>query len=192
MRRSYGVATKSDVVGPSQNRNAKGAGGHKEVDMVPIMNLFVTIIPILLQMVVMISIAYVTLDPSSAASGEGSAAPEKQVEKEAIESLILSINYDEEKGYEFYRFTKNDEADEEVGEIKVTELSKLTAALKGYREVMKKSDDKKDSDSEKEIEAYSIEVTPKDNIKFGTFVRTLDLCKKLKFTDIFLSDVATN
>ena len=62
MRMKPAVGRRNKIYSPSQGRNAQKSSGHQEVDLVPIMNLFVTLIPMLLSMVVLVSIAYISVD----------------------------------------------------------------------------------------------------------------------------------
>jgi len=56
---------------PSQGRNQRGQTPPQEPNLVPIMNLFMTIIPFLLQMIVISQVAMIALNFSSAGGGGG-------------------------------------------------------------------------------------------------------------------------
>ncbi len=189
MRRTPAVGTKKKTYSPSEGRARQGDHGHKEVDLVPIMNLFVTIIPLLLQMVVLVTIAYVTLDLTTpqAGGGTGSESNEEETPKE-ITDLELVINVGEDNK-EFYNFVKNGEIDTDVANIPVENMDKLADALRNYRSIMFNdlfNDNDVDKHKDKQL---TIQVFPKDYVEFGTFVKTMDLCKKLNFGDIILKEI---
>lgn len=189
MRMQPAVGKKKKITSPSEGRNRQGSTGHQEVDLVPIMNLFVTIIPMLLTMVVLVSIAYISLDLSSpSASGAGSNSSDKKNDKKPeITSLELSINI--ENDIEFFAFTKNGQPDSAIEKIPADNYSKLTEVLKNYREVMWKDKYEDALILEEDDKFLSIIITPKEYVRFGTFVKTIDLCKKMKFTDIMLGEI---
>ncbi len=190
MRINPAVGKKNKIYSPSQGRNANRSTGHQEVDLVPIMNLFVTLIPMLLSMVVMVSIAYISLDLTNpnASGGSSSSAEKKEKPKEArINKLELIINVDDTG--EFFVFNKNGKPDT-TAVIKSTELDKLSKALETYKTVMleDKFGDSQTSDEDSD-KTLPIIVIPKDYVKFGVFVKTMDLCKKMNFTDIMIGEI---
>lgn len=187
MRMKPAVGKRYGTYNPSQGRNASIGSEQKEVDLVPIMNLFVTLIPMLLSMVVLVSIAYISLDLNNPnASGNGNVSPElAQKNIPEIRKLELVINVID--GEERFYFNRNDSLDVEIGEIPASKFSDLSTALVGYRTAMLSK--REDTNSEPEIEALPIIITPKDYVKFGLFVKTMDLCKKLNFTDIMIGEI---
>lgn len=191
MRMQPAVGRKKRISSPSEGRNSRRSSGHQEVDLVPIMNLFVTIIPMLLTMVVMVSIAYISLDltnPNAAGASGGATEARKGEKEQRITKLELSINVENDQ--EFFQFYKNGKIDTDYAAISTDDLGKLSEVLKDYRQIMMEdrygSSTLDDNDEER---TFPIIIIPKDYVRFGTFVKTMDLCKKMKFTDIMLGEI---
>jgi len=190
MRINPAVGKKSKTYKPSQGRNAQKNAGHQEVDLVPIMNLFVTLIPMLLSMVVLVSIAYISLDLSNPnAPGAGEASTAKKTEKKApqITKLELIINKDDTG--EIFIFNKNGEIDPDQPEILVSNFHELYTALSKYKKIMLEDKSNNSESSENADESLSIIILPKEYVRFGVFVKTMDLCKKMNFSDIMISEI---
>lgn len=184
------VGRKNKFTSPSQGRNAKDNSSHQEVDLVPIMNLFVTLIPMLLSMIVMVSIAYISVDLTNPnASGGGKTEADKKTEKKdpVIKKLELIINVDDQG--EIFVFNKNGEPDPEQPKILVSNFNQVSEALIKYRDLMLIDKYGDSSMSEDDDKSLSIIIVPKDYVKFGVFVKTMDLCKKLKFSDIMIGEI---
>lgn len=191
MRMQPAVGKRNRISSPSEGRNNRDSSGHREVDLVPIMNLFVTIIPMLLTMVVMVSIAYISLDltnPNAAGASGGATEARKGEKEQRITKLELSINVENDQ--EFFQFYKNGKIDTDYAAISTDDLGKLSEVLKDYRQIMMEdrygSSTLDDNDEER---TFPIIIIPKDYVRFGTFVKTMDLCKKMKFTDIMLGEI---
>ena len=191
MRMQPAVGKRNRISSPSEGRNNRDSSGHREVDLVPIMNLFVTIIPILLTMVVLVSIAYISLDltnPNAPVTGSSPSEVSKDKKEQRITKLELSINVENDE--EFFLFYKNGEIDTDYDAINTDDLGKLSEVLKDYRQIMMEdrygSSTLDDNDEER---TFPIIIIPKDYVRFGTFVKTMDLCKKMKFTDIMLGEI---
>lgn len=190
MRMKPAVGKKSKINSPSEGRNSRGSSGHQEVDLVPIMNLFVTIIPMLLSMVVMVTIAYISLDltnPNSSGGGVSSSESKKEKKEQKITKLELSINVENDQ--EFFQFNKNGKPDPAYVAIKTDNLSRLSEVLNEYRKIMMEDKYGDSVFTEDDDKSLPIIIIPKDYVKFGTFVKTMDLCKKMKFTDIMLGEI---
>lgn len=175
---------------PSQGRGKQVDRSSKEVDLVPIMNLFVTIIPMLLSMVVLTTIAYISLDitQTNSSSGSGNSAENQTNKKEKrITNLQLTINT--EDGKEFFHFNKNGTPDPEVTEIPAENFAKLAEVLDSYRTIMLEDMFDDSTLTEGDGKELPIIIVPKDNIRFGTFVKAMDLCKNMRFTDIVLLEI---
>jgi biopolymer transport protein ExbD len=190
MRINPAVGKKNKTYSPSQGRNAQKNTGHQEVDLVPIMNLFVTLIPMLLSMVVLVSIAYISVDltnPNATGSSESSAG--KNVDKKVpeIKKLELVINVDDQG--EIFIFNKNGEPDADQPKILVANFRELSDALVRYRNIMLEDKYGDSSLSKDDDKSLSIIIVPKDYVKFGVFVKTMDLCKKMKFSDIMIGEI---
>ena len=189
MRINPAVGKKNKIYRPSEGRNAKQNAGHKEVDLVPIMNLFVTIIPMLLSMVVLVSIAYISLDLTNPnASGSG-ASTAKKVEKKPprINKLELIINKDDTG--ETFVFNKNGEIDPEQPKILVANFHELYKALDRYKTIMLEDKMNNAESPENADKSLSIIILPKEYVRFGVFVKTMDLCKKMNFSDIMIGEI---
>lgn len=190
MRINPAVGKKNKIYSPSQGRNAKKNSGHQEVDLVPIMNLFVTLIPMLLSMVVLVSIAYISLDLTNPnASGAAGSSSEKKDEKKVpeIKKLELIINVDDQG--EIFVFNKNGEPDTDQKKILSSNFQDLSKALDKYRTIMLKDKYGDSTLAEDDDKSLSIIIIPKDYVKFGVFVKTMDLCKKMNFTDIMIGEI---
>lgn len=182
MRRMPSVGRKGTFKSPSQGRRGGGNSDSSEVDLTPIMNLFVALIPVLLQTVMLVTVAYVALDLT--VSNAGGAAQEEQNQKVDIKKLELTINTDNEMNSEYFVFKVNDKLDGE--KIPATDLSALAKALKSYKARIQK--DKHKVVTADMQDTLTIYLLPKPKVHFGTFVKTMDLCKKLEFKDIYLQD----
>jgi len=190
MRINPAVGKKNKIYRPSEGRNAKKNAGHKEVDLVPIMNLFVTLIPMLLSMVVLVSIAYLSLDLTNPnASGGGKSSTEKKAEKKPpqINKLELIINKDDTG--EIFIFNKNGELDPDQPEILVENFQELYKALDRYKAIMLEDKLNNSESPENADESLSIIILPKEYVRFGVFVKTMDLCKKMNFSDIMIGEI---
>lgn len=191
MRMQPAVGKKNKISSPSEGRNSRSSSGHREVDLVPIMNLFVTLIPMLLSMVVLVTISYISLDLSNpnSSSGGGSSSSESKKEKkeQRITKLELSINVVNDQ--EFFQFNKNGNPDKDYSAITTDNLSKLSEVLNEYRKIMMEDKYGDSNFSENDDRSLPIIIIPKDYVRFGTFVKTMDLCKKMKFTDIMLGEI---
>ena len=190
MRKRPTAGNRSRFSSPSEGRSKKIDTGSKEVDLVPIMNLFVTIIPMLLSMVVLTTIAYISLDVRGAegsSGGAGSSQNKKANNEKRITKLELTINYDQ--GREYFHFNKNGKPDPDVTEIPADDFTTLAKVLDNYRTIM--LEDKYDDASlnNGDDKFLPIIIIPKDEIRFGTFVKAMDLCKNMRFTDIALLEI---
>ncbi|OQY37556.1 MAG: hypothetical protein B6226_05070 [Candidatus Cloacimonetes bacterium 4572_65] len=176
---------------PSESRKRQQADS-KDVDLIPIMNLFVTIIPLLLSMFATIQIAYVTLDlavPSVGGGGAETTETNKENKELRIKKLELMIYYKD--GTESFSFSKNDKYDTSIGvkgKIAGKDFKLLHDALVSYRDILAE-DMYGSKDTHGGVNKIPIVIIPTDYVTFGTFVKTMDLCKKLDFTDIILNTV---
>jgi len=110
---------------PSAGRNQRLAGGPKEPDLVPIMNLFITIIPFMLYMLVIAQLALVALNfaPTGGGGGGGQGPGGDKAEEKKIEVYIMNQDAPERgrfRGFEVRRdphqspFRRGDEGSQDA------------------------------------------------------------------------------
>ncbi len=152
--------------GPSQNRTGSQQE-HREPNLIPIMNLFIVIIPMLMTIMVSVHLAMIeiTLPAQSAGGGNGEEA-EEQVE-DLPKMITLALFPD--------RFEIMVEGDKGVTEIPqlspgrhdFVTLDKNIAELKLVHE-----------------KQGTIEVLPDPTVRFDTLLRSIDICKSNDFPNI--------
>ncbi len=159
---------------PSQSRSNKASHSTDPPNLVPIMNLFLTIIPMLLLMVVSVQVTLLALNFSGAdagGSGDGGGGDE-----EKIYAVDLIIYNDEVDG----KFTRGIEIKEELNSknkfIDEFDYVELDEYLNGVKK--------------RNPEQETIKITPYDNVKYEHLLRVIDICKmpteegKTRFPDV--------
>jgi len=157
---------------PSAGRN-QSSREPSESDLTPIMNLFLTIIPMLLFMLVMSQVALVALNftqgTGGGGGGQGGGGEDKDTKK--IEVYLVNINAPERNltpGFEIR------EAGLEKTIIPYTNGSfdfvQLDAKLKDIRS--------------RNPEQKEINVAPYPTVPYGLLIKTIDLCKSNEFFDV--------
>lgn len=157
---------------PSAGRNQK-SGAPNEPDLTPIMNLFLTIIPMLLFMLVMSQVALVALNFTQGAGGggggQGGGGDDKDTKK--LEVFMVNINAPERNltpGFEI----------REAGMDKTIipynngsfDFVQLDAKLKEIRA--------------RNPEQKEINVGPYPTVPYGLLIKAIDLCKANEFFDV--------
>lgn len=157
---------------PSEMRQQKAQTAPQEPNLVPIMNLFLTIIPFMLMMVVISQVALVALNFSQGEGGGGSAGGGgggKEVEK--VELIILDPQYAEKYGFLGFEIR-------EPG----MDSAKLPAIGQEYNFVAL---DKRIKDiRNRKADLIDITVTVYPNVLYRDLIRTIDLCKANGFTQV--------
>jgi len=162
------------VYRPSEGRNQKKAAPPAQPNLVPIMNLFLSIIPFLLMMVVITQVAMVALNFSASAGGGdqggggggagGGAEKEVKIVLMASEGLDMFAGFDiREKGADNVALKNADNN----GKYNYVALNSRLA------ELHTKYQDLKD---------IIIVVYP--DVKYGTLIQTIDLCKQNGFPNV--------
>jgi biopolymer transport protein ExbD len=150
--------------GPSQKRKLSDKGV-QEVNLIPIMNLFIVVIPMLMTIMVSAHLAMTEIALPSA-SGGGGEAEEEQME-ELPKEITLGLYKD--------RFEILVEGEAEIREIPIQEdgsydfvnLDKQLAALKGEHE-----------------NQNTVEILPTGDVLFDVLLRSIDICKSNDFPNI--------
>ena len=150
--------------GPSQKRKLSDKGV-QEVNLIPIMNLFIVVIPML--MTIMVS-AHLAMTEIALPSGSGGAG---EAEEEQIEELPKEITL----GLYKDRLEILVEGEADVREIPIQEdgsydyvtLDQQMSALKGEHESQS-----------------TIEILPSGDVLFDVLLRSIDICKTNGFPNI--------
>ncbi len=155
---------------PSSVRNQKSQAAPSEPDMVPVMNLFLTIIPFLMLFVVLSNIALISLN-LSAGGGEGGGDGGGGEGGSDIPKIQVII----------YRNAVSDPSEEFAFEIREPKLPKrVIPALNGRYDYVALDAALKEIKARRP-ELGDINVVPHDEVLFETLLQTIDLCKKNNF-----------
>lgn len=152
--------------GPSQNRTGS-QHEHREPNLIPIMNLFIVIIPMLMTIMVSVHLAMIaiTLPAPSTGAGNGEEA-EEQVE-ELPKMITLALFPD--------RFEIMVEGDKGV-----TEIPQLSPGRHDFVTLDKNMAELKIAHEKQ----GTIEVLPDPTVRFDTLLRSIDICKSNDFPNI--------
>lgn len=152
--------------GPSQNRTGS-QHEHREPNLIPIMNLFIVIIPMLMTIMVSVHLAMIeiTLPAQSAGGGNGEEA-EEQVE-DLPKMITLALFPD--------RFEIMVEGDKGV-----TEIPQLSPGRHDFVTLDKNIAELKIAHEKQ----GTIEVLPDPTVRFDTLLRSIDICKSNNFPNI--------
>lgn len=157
---------------PSAMRQQKAQTAPQEPNLVPIMNLFLTIIPFMLMFVVISQVALVALNFSQGEGGGGSSGGGgggKDIEK--VEIIILDDAY--AKKNQFLGF----EIREPGMETRMLPSSKENYNFVALDEHIKDIRARK-------ADLIDITVTVYPNVLYGDLIKTIDLCKSNGFTQV--------
>ena len=152
--------------GPYQNRTGS-QHEHREPNLIPIMNLFIVIIPMLMTIMVSVHLAMIaiTLPAPSTGAGNGEEA-EEQVE-ELPKMITLALFPD--------RFEIMVEGDKGV-----TEIPQLSPGRHDFVTLDKNMAELKIAHEKQ----GTIEVLPDPTVRFDTLLRSIDICKSNDFPNI--------
>lgn len=158
---------------PSAGRNQRLAGGPKEPDLVPIMNLFITIIPFMLYMLVIAQLALIALNfaPTGGGGGGGQGPGGDKAEEKKIEVFIM--NQDAPERGLFRGFEVREPGLEPVKIQFVNnyyDFVRLDNVLKEIRA--------------RNPEQQQINVSPYPDVLYGPLIQTIDLCKNNSFLNV--------
>lgn len=162
---------------PSAGRNQRRGGGPKEPDLVPIMNLFLTIIPFMLYMLVITQIALVALNFTSSGGGGGGGgqgAGGGKTEEKKITVYIMNQDPPAPERGLFRGFEVREPGKDNV-QIKLADNSGYDYA--SLDQVLKEIRANNPAQSE-------ISVSPYPDVLYGPLIKTIDLCKENKFINV--------
>ena len=151
--------------GPSKNRS-RSQTELREPNLIPIMNLFIVIIPMLMTIMVTVHLAMIEITlPTEGAGGEGDDAQEQSEDLPRVITLALLPD----------RFEIMVEGIEDI--ISIPQLSAGTYdyfTLDKNIARLKKSNEKQGT----------IDILPDPSVKFDTLLRSIDICKSNNFPNI--------
>jgi len=156
--------------GPSSSRRLSQKEP-RNPNLIPIMNLFIVIIPMLMTIMVSVHISMVGINLSSSRGGGG----EQPEDKEPPKKITLALIPD--------RFEIQVEGQKEIIEIPVIPVDSISADAGVKYDFI--TLDKKISELKKEIENQNtIVVLPYSGVKFDILLRAIDICKDNGFPNI--------
>lgn len=157
---------------PSEGRNQKKQGPPVQPNLVPIMNLFMTIIPFLLSMIVISQVAMVALNFSAAggggseggSGGGGGATQEVKIIVMASEGNLMFPGFEiRDPSGENQTFRNSDNR----GDFNFVALNTALGNIKNRN---------------KDMGDITIVVYP--DVLYGTLIQTIDLCKQNGFPNV--------
>ena len=159
--------------GPSKSRTGSQREA-REPNLIPIMNLFIVIIPMLMTIMVSVRLAMIEITLPTAGGGVGEGNAGEVVETEIPLILTLALFPD--------RFEVMEEDKKEV-----LTISQLQPGVYDYialdKEIAKLR--------EKHPKQFTMEILPDPTVKFDTLLRCIDICKSYDFPNIKYLTAAT-
>lgn len=157
---------------PSEGRNQKKQTPPEQPNLVPLMNLFMTIIPFLLSIIVISQVAMVALNFSAAGTGGGEGGPGpggSGLEKEVKVIIMASSGNQVFPGFEIRGwdngpvYIRNSDTGGNYNFVSLNEtLGKIKTSMM--------------------VENITIVVYP--DVMYGTLIQTIDLCKQNGFPNV--------
>jgi len=158
---------------PSAARNQRAEGAPKSPDLVPIMNLFLAIIPFLMLLLVISQVALVALNFSSTGGGGGGtgSGPGGGQDIKKVQIIITNITDPGRKLQAGYEIREPGASTLQVpaanGEF---DFVALDTALKGIKS--------------RNPDLHDINVLVYPEVLYGTLIKTIDLCKINQFVNV--------
>jgi len=153
--------------GPSKNRS-RSQNENREPNLIPIMNLFIVIIPMLMTIMVTVHLAMIEITlPTESAGGNGDDEAQELLEEDIPKVITLALLPD--------RFEIMVEGMEDI--ITIPQLSVGTYdyfTLDENIARLKKSNENQGT----------IDLLPDPSVKFDTLLRSIDICKSNNFPNI--------
>ena len=151
--------------GPSKNRS-ESQHEPREPNLIPIMNLFIVVIPMLMTIMVSVHLAMIEITlPTSGGGGAGSG--EEQVEQDIPLVITLALFPD--------RFEIKLEGVEKVVEIPLLAPGKYDYSTLDMKLAQLKEENPNQG---------TVEILPDPAVTFDTLLRSIDLCKSNNFPNI--------
>ncbi len=151
--------------GPSKNRS-ESQHEPREPNLIPIMNLFIVLIPMLMTIMVSVHLAMIEITLPTSSSGGGAGSGEEQVE-DIPRVLTLALFLD--------RFEIKVEGVEKVVEIPQLAPGKYDYATLDMNLAQLDEDNPNQG---------TMEILPDPDVAFDTLLRSIDLCKTNNFPNI--------
>lgn len=170
---------------PSAGRNQRSAGGPKEPDLVPIMNLFLTIIPFMLYMVVVVQLALIALNftPSGGGGGGGGQGPGGgPAEEKKIEIFIMDQDASDRGLFPGFEIREPGQETLKIRALGKDVNDAYVYDFQSLNEVLKEIRDRNPGQTQ-------ISVSPYPTILYGSLIKTIDLCKNNQFTNVMYKPV---
>ncbi len=159
---------------PSKGRNTK-MSGMDPLDMTPIMNLFIVLIPMLLTMLVTVQLSYISLNlTGNSGGGGGGTGAGSSGEKIKVVKVVLYNN----------RFVI-----EEEGSGSITIPTSVVNGQKKYDFIA--LDEAITSLKNRNPNLFNIKVVPYPDVTYETLVRSIDVCKIDGFPNVTYSTPET-
>jgi hypothetical protein len=155
--------------GASKRRIQKSTGP-QELNLIPIMNLFITIIPMLLIITVTVHMAMLSLNLSASASGEGGEGDGNGASGDKVVEIKIVIYPD--------KFEVREEGNEPV-EIPLITTNEGTQKFDYFALDALLTEIK-----ERNPEVYEIKVTPYPDVFYDTLIRAIDVSKVNGFPEV--------
>ncbi len=160
--------------GPSKSRKISKKEP-KEPNLIPIMNLFIVVIPMLMTMMVSVHLAMLEITlpvPEGGGGGQENTEQKEEPPKEIVLGLFPN------------KFEINIEDDEDVIQIPVLDDSTVPA-LYNYTELNTKMAEVKKEHQNQE----TVKIIPDPKVKYDTLLRAVDICKSNGFPKITYSTI---
>ena len=158
---------------PSAGRNQKAATAPKSPDLVPIMNLFLAIIPFLMLLLVISQVALVALNFTSTGGGgggsDGGAGGGQNIKK--VQVIITNENDPARSLFVGFEIREPEAETIQIPAVNGNyDYVNLDSALKGIKA--------------RNPELVDINVLVYPQVLYGTLIKTIDLCKNNQFSSV--------
>lgn len=158
---------------PSAGRNQRASSGSVETNLVPIMNLFITIIPFMLLMLVISQVALVALNFTQGTGGgdEGGEGGGGDLEQAKIEIIVMASENVANKIYPGF-------------EVREEGRDPVRIPLVNLQYDYPRLDDTLINIRERNPELFDISVSPYPDVRYEHLIKTIDLCKSHNFVNV--------
>ena len=160
------------AIAPSKSRNISHKDP-KELNLIPIMNLFIVVIPMLMTIMVSVHLAMIeiTLPTKTSEGGGGGGEDQSKVEEDTPATITLALYPD--------RF------EIKVEDVKnVVIIPALDTTTNPARYDFISLDEKINSLKQEHERQLTVEILPDPSVKFDTLLRSISICKENGFPNI--------